>query len=189
MRVEYFARDRPSWRRWLSRNHAKKSEVLLVFYKKATGVPCIAYHDAVEEALCFGWIDGIKQRKDDERYTFRFTPRRPKSNWSDSNRKRVKRLIADGLMQPAGLAAVEAAKKNGMWAAPTAATAPAKMPAELESALGRSAPARRAYESLTPGRQRQWQRWVGEAKRADTRERRAKKAVEQLRSGIDVPIA
>ena len=189
MRLEYFAKDRASWRRWLSRNHAKKSEVLLVFYKKATGVPCIGYDEAVEEALCFGWIDGIKQRRDDTRYTFRFTPRRPKSKWSESNKKRVNTLIAESRMNRAGLAAVETAKKNGMWAAPTAATAPARMPDELARALRRCAPASRAYNRLTPGRQRQWQRWVGEAKRADTRERRAAKAVEQLRGGIKAPKA
>jgi len=190
VRPEFHAQHRAAWRRWLSRNHQKKSELFLVFFKKATGVECVSYDEAVEEALCFGWIDGVKQRLDDERYTYRFTPRRPKSSWSQSNRKRVKKLLErDHRMMPAGLAAIEEAKRAGTWSAPAPARAPAAMPQELSSALAGSAPARRAFQALAPGYKRQWQGWVGEAKRAETRERRAAKAVEQLRGGNKAPRA
>jgi len=131
----HYARDRAAWRRWLERYHGRRAVVRLVFYRKATGKPCPTYDEAVEEALCFGWIDGVKSKLDDERYAYRFTPRRPRSKWSASNKRRVAKLEAAGLMRPAGEAA------------------------------------------------------VAEAKKAETRERRAKKAADALRSGARRPDA
>jgi uncharacterized protein YdeI (YjbR/CyaY-like superfamily) len=88
------AADRAEWRRWLAKNFARSDEIWLVFYKKAAGKPGVSYDHAVEEALCFGWIDGQKKKLDEECYAFRFTPRKPRSAWSKSNLERVERLIA-----------------------------------------------------------------------------------------------
>lgn len=97
---------RAEWRAWLAANHATAPEIWFTFYKKHTKQPTLSYNDSVEEALCFGWIDGIEKSLDADRYALRFTPRKPKSNWSESNKQRVRRLIADGLMTPAGLAKI-----------------------------------------------------------------------------------
>ena len=97
-------KNRKQWRKWLSNNHNKKKEIWLVYYRKSTQKPRIEYNDAVEEALCFGWIDGIEKSLDEERFAQRFTPRRPKSNWSESNIQRMKKLIKSGEMTEAGMA-------------------------------------------------------------------------------------
>ncbi|HTW64394.1 MAG TPA: hypothetical protein VME17_07245 [Bryobacteraceae bacterium] len=107
-----FAKDRAGWRRWLEKNLARSQEIWLVFYKKGTGESGVSYGDAVEEALCFGWIDGMKKTLDEDRYAFRFTPRKPKSQWSKSNLERVERLIAHGRMMPTGLKAYEASNRR-----------------------------------------------------------------------------
>ena len=107
-----FAKDRAEWRRWLTKNFARRDEIWLVFYKKAAGKTSVSYDHAVEEALCFGWIDGMKKRLDEECYAFRFTPRKPTSAWSKSNLQRVERLIADGKMMPAGLKAYNSSDRR-----------------------------------------------------------------------------
>ncbi len=98
----FYAKDRKVWRDWLFKNHDKEKEIWLVYYRKSTGKPTISYNDSVEEALCFGWIDSIEKGLDSERFMWRFTPRKPKSNWSESNRARAKRLIEENLMTDAG---------------------------------------------------------------------------------------
>ena len=107
--------SREQWRRWLAENHASADGVWLVSWKKATGKPQVGYEAAVEEALCFGWIDSLERSVEAERYRLLFTPRRPRSRWSPSNVARVERLLAAGVMEPAGLAAVEDAKARGAW--------------------------------------------------------------------------
>jgi uncharacterized protein YdeI (YjbR/CyaY-like superfamily) len=109
---------RAEWRAWLAANHASASGVWLVSWKRATAKPAVGYDAAVEEALCFGWIDSLAKSIDDERSRQLFTPRRPTSKWSQSNRDRVQRLLAAGLLEPAGLAAVERAKERGTWLPP-----------------------------------------------------------------------
>jgi uncharacterized protein YdeI (YjbR/CyaY-like superfamily) len=180
-------RDRAQWRAWLAAHHATAREVLLVFRRKGTGAS-VSYAEAVEEALCFGWIDGVKGKLDDTRYTHRFTPRRPGSKWSALNRRRAAAMIAAGRMMPAGQAAIDAARRAGTWdrpaPAPTDATAE---PAELTAALARAKPARAAFDALAPGQRRLWMRWVGEAKQAETRARRAARAAAELRAGRKLP--
>lgn len=102
-----YAKDRHEWRDWLEKNHDKLSEVWLVRYKKATGKPCVLYDESVEEALCFGWIDGVVKRNDEESVIQRFTPRRKNSNWSELNKERARRLIKSGKMTPAGMRALD----------------------------------------------------------------------------------
>lgn len=97
--------NRAEWRKWLEKNHDKAKDIWLIYYKKHTGKPSIPYNHAVEEALCFGWIDSIEKRLDEEKYAQRFSPRRPKSPWSEINKKRMKKLIKLKKVTPAGLAA------------------------------------------------------------------------------------
>ena len=112
---QFTPRSRSAWRNWLLKSHADVEEVWVVFYKKGTGQPTISHNDAVEEALCFGWIDGIRKRVDDARYMHRFTPRKLNSGWSDSNKERVVRLVAAGLMTAAGQRLIDQAKGSGAW--------------------------------------------------------------------------
>ncbi len=100
----FYAKNRRAWRAWLNKHHAVKAEVWLIYYKKHTGQPRVAYIDAVEEALCFGWIDSTVKTIDDARYAQRFGPRKNQTNWSEPNKERVRRLIEQGHMKPAGLA-------------------------------------------------------------------------------------
>ena len=109
--------DASGWEAWLEANHETADEVWLVYWKKGTGKPTVAYDDAVEVALKFGWIDGMIRTVDAERYKQRWTPRRPRSSWSETNKRTAERLIAAGEMRPRGLAAVEAARANGRWPA------------------------------------------------------------------------
>lgn len=112
--MKYF-KDRGQWRTWLKKNHDKEKEIWVGYYKKASGKQGLSYEEAVQEALCFGWIDGLEKSVDSERFMQRFTPRRPNSNWSLSNKKRVEKLIDEEKMTKAGLLAVEEAKKRGKW--------------------------------------------------------------------------
>jgi uncharacterized protein YdeI (YjbR/CyaY-like superfamily) len=101
----FFAADRETWRAWLAAHHAERSEIWLVFLKKHVGEPCVTLDEAVEDALCFGWIDGLLRRIDERSHALRFSPRKLTSQWSPSNKQRVERLVAEGRMTPAGLAA------------------------------------------------------------------------------------
>lgn len=180
--MRFTPESRESWRSWLRKNHATRSEVWLVFYKRHTGKATVSYNDAVEEALCFGWIDGVKRSLDDERYMHRFSPRKPGSRWSESNRRRVARLERAGQIMPAGKRAIEAARRNGQWsaAAPEISLA---MPAELSARLKRSSKAAAFFESLAPSYQKQYIAWIVTAKREDTKKRRLDEAIELLSRG------
>ncbi len=115
MKVQFF-KTQADFRRWLEKNGTKAKELWVGFYRKDSGKAGITYAQALDEALCFGWIDGIRKSVDDQSYTNRFTPRRPKGNWSKVNTGHVERLTRTGMMTPAGLAEVEKAKKDGRWA-------------------------------------------------------------------------
>jgi uncharacterized protein YdeI (YjbR/CyaY-like superfamily) len=108
--------SRAEWRRWLAENHDKETSIWLVFFKKQAGKPTLDCDAVVEEALCYGWIDSIIKKIDDDRYARKLTPRKPDSRWSDSNKNRVAALIKDGRMTKLGLAKIEAAKQSGLWA-------------------------------------------------------------------------
>ena len=175
-------KSRKAWRAWLEKNHRNVSEVWLVFYKRHTGKPTLSYNDAVEEALCFGWIDGIKRSIDDERYMHRFSPRKQNSKWSESNRIRVARMQKAGQMTAAGKRAVASAKRSGKWSEP-APDFDFSMPSELEAGLARSKKAANFFASLAPSYQRQFIGWITTAKREETRKRRLKEAMELLKRG------
>lgn len=176
-------RSRKAWRQWLKKHHADTAEVWLVFYKRHTGKPTLSYNDAVEEALCFGWIDGIRRSVDGERYMHRFSPRKPGSQWSESNKERVSRLLEAGLMTRAGRRAIDSAKQSGQWDAPARPAIDLSMPAELERALAKNSKAAAFFNSLAPSYQRQYIAWIATAKRAETRRRRLNEALKLLMQG------
>jgi uncharacterized protein YdeI (YjbR/CyaY-like superfamily) len=101
-----YVTDRDDFRKWLEKNHKSKKEIWLIQYKKATRKPSLNYVEAVEEAICFGWIDGLEKGMDAERYALRFSPRRPKSNWTETNKERARKMIAEGKMTESGLATI-----------------------------------------------------------------------------------
>ena len=178
-------RNQHAWRRWLAANHGAVSEVWVVFYKKTvrrTGLPTLTYEQSVEQAICFGWIDGIKRRIDDERYAHRFTPRKPDSRWSASNRARLEGMRSQGLMTPAGEEAVAASIGSGAWEKP-AASAPPGVPAELLAALESDPEAHAGWLSLPHSERRRYEVWIGMAKRDETRTRRLTESLDLLRRG------
>jgi uncharacterized protein YdeI (YjbR/CyaY-like superfamily) len=179
--------DQTAWRAWLGANHEDAPGVWIKMAKKASGIASVDWQQAVDEALCAGWIDGQRRSLDETHFLQRFTPRRPRSVWSSTNVKNVERLTAAGLMLPAGLAQVEAAKTDGRWDAAYAAASSGEIPAELEAALAASPTARAAFDELKSA-QRYSICWrVQTPKRADTRERKAAEFVAKLERGEPVP--
>jgi uncharacterized protein YdeI (YjbR/CyaY-like superfamily) len=181
--MQFTPRNRDDWRDWLRRNHALKAEVWVVFFKKTAPKSNLSYNDAVEEAVCFGWIDGVKRSVDEHRYMHRFSPRRPDSKWSRSNKERVQRMVDAGLMTEAGERAVAQAKKSGAWAAPVESPGPLPMPPEFKARLKRNEKAQAFFDSLAPSYRRQFVDWVASAKRDDTRRRRIQEALALLAKG------
>jgi uncharacterized protein YdeI (YjbR/CyaY-like superfamily) len=177
------APDREAWRAWLAQHHASRDEVWLLMYKKHVDRPCVTLEEAVEEALCFGWIDGKLYRVDDEKHVLRFTPRRPGSVWSKTNKERVARLEAAGLMTAAGRAAVAAAKRSGQWRRADERERVGAPPADLEKALRGDARARACWGTLAPSHKKTYIHWILDAKRAETRERRVAETVRRLAAG------
>ena len=180
----FYARTRGEWREWLDRHWGKLSEIWLVRYKKHTKVECVPYDDAVEEALCFGWIDGLVKRVDDETFVIRFTPRKPRSVWSQSNKRRIEKMLDAGRMQAPGLALVEQAKRSGAWDKADVIEDHSSIPDELAKALSTNESAKAFYDGLTPGQRRHYKAWVHTAKRAETRQRRAEVVAQRCEEGL-----
>lgn len=168
------------WRRWLRDNHAKAPGVWLVSYKRATKKPSIEYEDAVLEALCYGWIDGQLKPIDDERSSLLFTPRRAGSAWARSNKQRVEKLVADGRMRPAGLAKIEAAKRDGSWTLLDSVEA-LEVPADLRKALA-AAGATKRFVALSASAKRLHLYALVTAKRPETRAKRIADIVKSVRA-------
>lgn len=180
---EVVAKDRAAWRRWLERNHATSAGVWLLVGKKGSGIASVTYEEAVEEALCFGWIDAKGTRLDDTRYRQWMTPRRRGSGWAASNKARVERLIAEGRMAPAGLAAIEAAKADGSWTKLDASTS-LEVPPDLASAMGAYPDARRHFDAFPPGARRAIIYWIASAKRPETRAKRVQQTAELAQENV-----
>lgn len=183
MDKEFTPGSRAQWRAWLERNHDTWTVVWLVFYKVHSGKPSLSYNDAVEEAVCFGWIDGVRRSIDDERYTHRFTPRKPVSTWSAANRERAAKMIRDGLMTSAGHKAIRQAKRAGTWDAP-AATIDISVPPELAEFMRTNEKAASFFESLAPSYRTQFTGWINSAKRPETRQRRLAESMDLLERGL-----
>jgi uncharacterized protein YdeI (YjbR/CyaY-like superfamily) len=143
------APDQSAWREWLQANHGSPDGVWLKFAKKASPTATVSYAEALEEALCFGWIDGQVRRYDEHFYLQRFTPRRRRSKWSQNNVEKAERLIAEGRMHPAGLAQIEAARADGRWEAAYPAQSQAPVPEDLQAALDAEPAAGEFFETLT----------------------------------------
>ena len=160
--------SRAEWRAWLEANHRTSTGVWLVTWKRRTGTPTVAYEEAVEEALCFGWIDGVLSRVDDERSAQYFAPRKPRGTWARSNKERVARLEAAGLMMEAGREAVAIARANGSWESLDVIDA-LVVPDDLAAALAASPEARERFDGSSASVRRMALAWVYQAKRPATR--------------------
>ena len=160
--------SRAEWRAWLLENHGRSTGVWLVSFKKGTGKPRFEYDEAVEEALCFGWIDSKPNKLDATRSLLWFAPRKAKTGWSKPNKERVERLLAAGLMQPAGLAKIELAKADGSWTS-LDAIEDLQLPADLIAALVAMPPAEANFMAFPRSAKRGILEWIHTAKRPETR--------------------
>jgi uncharacterized protein YdeI (YjbR/CyaY-like superfamily) len=174
--------DRAAWRAWLEANHATVRGVWLVTWRARSGRQALAYEACIEEALCFGWVDGTAGTVDEDRGKLYFSQRRPRSVWAATNKARVERLIASGRMQPAGLAAIERAKADGSW---TVLDGPERLevPPDLAAALDAHPPAAERFAAFPPSARKQMLSWVAMAVRPETRASRIEQiAVEAARN-------
>ena len=176
-------KSRQEWRLWLEKNHGRAEGIWLISYKKATGKPRFEYAGAVEEALCFGWVDSKPSKLDEERSMLWFAPRKRGTGWSKPNKERVEKLIKTGQMHPAGLAKVEAAKQDGSWTALDAVEA-LEIPADLERALAVNPVAREYFEAFPRSVKRGILEWIVNAKRPVTRAKRIDETVTQAAKNI-----
>jgi uncharacterized protein YdeI (YjbR/CyaY-like superfamily) len=185
MKLKFF-KIPADWRKWLEQNHDKETEVVVGFYKKETGKQSITWQEAVDEALCFGWIDGIRQKVDDESYSNRFTPRKPNSNWSAVNIGHVKRLTAAKKMTPAGLKAFEARKENrsGVY---SYEQRPQTLDGEFEKKLKANKKAWAFWEAQPPYYKKAATWWVISAKREETKLSRLQKLIDDSAAGRTIP--
>ena len=171
--------DRDKWRAWLKKNHKTKKEIWLIYYKKHTGKPRIPYDDAVEEALCFGWIDSTVKRLDDEKYAQKFTPRNTRSVWSELNIKRARKMIEENKMTQAGLLKCKDVLKG---AAKKPKSKPQKMeiviPTDLKKALTKNKKAQKNFKNFAPSYKRMYIGWINSAKKKETKEKRITRVVE-----------
>ncbi len=165
------AEDRATWRSWLEANHATAPGAWLVTWRPGRGRPVLDYEAAVEEAICFGWVDSRPGRVDDDRARLYFAPRKPRSAWSASNKARVERLLAAGRMAPAGIAAVERGKANGMWEHLDAVER-GEVPGDLARALAAHPPAAENFAAFPRSVRRAILEWIAAARRPETRSAR-----------------
>ena len=172
-----------AFRKWLARHHADHPGIWLKIAKKASGIPTVTYAEALDEALCFGWIDGQKARGDHAHWRQRFTPRSRRSRWSRINRDKAEKLIAAGRMRPAGLAEIERARADGRWDAAYEGQRAAVVPDDLQRELQADPVAAAAFEALD-ARNRYAITWrLNDAKRPETRARRLAQYLDMLRRG------
>jgi uncharacterized protein YdeI (YjbR/CyaY-like superfamily) len=169
-----------AWSRWLDRHHESSQGAWLKLAKKASGITTITHAEALEEGLCYGWIDGQSASLDESFYLIRFTPRRPRSKWSQLNREKVERLMKAGRMKPAGLAQVEAAKRDGRWDAAYPPASAAAAPEDLQRALDENPEAKAFFETLKGANRYAIIYRLHDAKRPETRARRVSEYVTML---------
>ena len=182
-----FFEDRKAFRKWLEKNHDKLDEAQIGFYKRASGIPSVSYKDAVEEALCFGWIDGKMNSIDDVSYMHRFTPRRPKSNWSVANINRAKQLIKEGHMTPAGKAAFDRRGDDQKAKYSYEQLKNPKLPRPLEAEFRKHKSAWEFFKKQAPSYQRVAYFWIISAKREETKRRRLDQVIEYSEKAMRHP--
>ena len=177
-------KDGKEWRAWLAANHAQEQEIWLIYFKAASGLTGIDYETSVEEALCFGWVDSIIQKIDEEKYARKFNPRRAGSFWSASNKKRMEKLIAEGRMTPIGLAkynpqARESASEEGQ----RVRRGEKPIPTEIRQQVESNPRAWENFQRLPPSHQRQYLSWVLSAKKTETQQKRLEEVIKVLEEG------
>jgi len=176
-----------AWRSWLSRNHDREEGIWLVFRKKGKGPVPFDYQDALDEALCMGWIDSLLKKIDEDSYMRKFTPRKATSTWSGRNKERVEQLILEGRMMPEGMRTIEVARENGMW---DRGVKPPEvddsLPDALLSAFQDHPLARDHYFALPARAQKQFNIWINMAKRAETVQKRLEEALRLLEKGEEL---
>mgnify|MGYP000942824389 FL=1 len=173
------------WRAWLADNHARPEGVWLITYRPATGKTPFSYEQAVEEALCFGWIDGQANKLDDERTMLWFAPRRPGSGWARTNKARIERLIADGRMTPAGLSKIEAAQADGSWTLLDSVER-LEVPDDLAAEFDKYPDARAHFDAFPPSARRMALAWIATAKRPETRAKRVAETARLAQENVRV---
>ena len=178
----YDARTAERWHKWLEKHHDTESEVWLIFYKLHTGVKSIAYQDALDEALCFGWVDSLVKRIDDDRFARKFTPRKADSNWSTANIKRYTALKASNRLAAPGIARSPDGRPVVDGPPPDSLPTPA-MRGDVQKALKKDPAAWSTFEDLAPSHQRRYVMWIAMAKRDETRQKRLREAIAMLRKG------
>ncbi|UFP96994.1 YdeI/OmpD-associated family protein [Gloeobacter morelensis] len=168
--------SREQWRAWLVANHTRTGSIWLITYKKRSGLPHVSYNAVVEEALCFGWIDSRAAKLDEQRTMLLLSPRRPGSPWSKTNKERVERLIAQGLMSAAGTAKIEQARSDGSWSVLDEVEA-LVIPADLAAALAQNPQAAHYFAAFSPSSKKGILQWIQSAKRGETRQKRIRETV------------
>jgi uncharacterized protein YdeI (YjbR/CyaY-like superfamily) len=169
--------------KWLAKHHASERALLIKMHKKASGLPSVTWDEAIDEALCWGWIDGVRRSFDENSFLQRFTPRRPKSIWSKRNIEKVGRLVEDGRMQKPGLAKVEAAKSDGRWQAAYEGVAKAEIPDDLLAALEAEPGVMEFYGTLSSQNRYAIYHRTVTAKKPETRAKRIAQFVDMLKRG------
>ena len=179
----FHAKTVESWRNWLEENHQAEKAVWLIIYRKNGSVPSVQYSEAVDEALCFGWIDSKPNKRDEQSYYQYFSQRNPKSNWSKVNKEKIARLMSAGKMAPTGLEMVELAKKSGTW---TALDEVEKgiVPDDLKALFDQHPQAWEYWQAFPPSTKRGILEWIQNAKRPETRQKRINETVEKAAENI-----
>jgi uncharacterized protein YdeI (YjbR/CyaY-like superfamily) len=172
--ITFFASTTADWRAWLAQNCRSEKEVWLIIYHKNSGTPSVRYHEAIEHALCYGWIDSQAGKRDADSSHLRLTPRNPRSTWSTVNRERAAKMIKLGLMTEHGQALIDLARANGTWQVLPDAEA---IPDDLQELLNRNEAAGKNFQNFPPSSKRLILEWVATAKRPDTRQRRINQTV------------
>ena len=176
--------DRNDWRNWLKINHESVNEIWLIYYKKDTGKKRIPYNDAVEEALCFGWIDTTVRKVDDEIYIQKYLPRKKNSKLSEINKKRAEKMISEGKMTQAGQEKIDSAKKNGNWENAYGKKEKQEIPDDLLKALSKNEKALTNFLNFAKGYQNTYIYWLNDAKKTETRIRRMNKIIERASKNL-----
>lgn len=174
-------KNRSEFRKWLEKNHAKQTELWILFYKVHTNKKSMRYAEAVEESLCFGWIDGIVKRIDDEKHAQRYTPRSPRSIWSNVNKERVKRMIEQGKMTDAGLVKIKEAKKSGWWKKAYSFEVENIMSSEMKKILMTDKEAWKNFQNFGKSYQNTYIYYVNYAKREETKSKRIQIVLERAK--------
>jgi uncharacterized protein YdeI (YjbR/CyaY-like superfamily) len=185
---ELYVTRREQWRAWLEKNYSTAKEVWLIYYKAHTGKPSIPYGDSVEEALCFGWIDGIIKKLDDERFGRKFMPRKIKSKWSESNKKRAEKMIRQRKMTEAGMIRIREAKESGEWSTVRVRSKELMIPLFFEETLTKNKKALEYFNSLAPSYKRNFVGWVSDAKQEKTRMKRLAEVISLLEQNKKLPL-